>query len=436
MWNFFLISGFAMLLFVLAIEKDLFSPNAILCEAYALSIVCALYMKETWNFSIHQDTVFVILAGNLWFVAVGLCTSLFYKRRHINRVDESEKVRIPYSSNGLLMLNIVCIIIVALYVFFFFQMVGGFSFSSFSMQMAYYRYNIDELEGIPTIISQSVKLVRAAAYIALYIYLNNSLIDKRRRREMRLLFPVICYFPLVILSGGRFDIIIFLIYALVLWILLQRYNRGRKNINFMSVFKILLAFLAVLLIFSNTRSLVGRTNTLDALSYISSYFGGSLQCFDVYLLRNGTLVQSDYFGQELFAGLHKLLVQFRIIEEVGGKSDLANFVTANSVVVGNVYTAYRKIIHDFGVGGVFLFQGLHSFLMNKWYLKAACSPPRRFGFSFFAYSILAFTLYLHPFSEFLFSTVLSWNYLLFFVFLYLVKKFLVNTRIIISRRPK
>ena len=56
-------------------------------------------------------------------------------------------------------------------------------------------------------------------------------------------------------------------------------------------------------------------------------------------------------GQELFAGLHKLLVQFRIIEEVGGKSDLADFVTANSVVVGNVYTAYRKMLHDFGVGG-------------------------------------------------------------------------------------
>lgn len=351
MWNIFLIVGFAMLLFVFAIEKDLFSPNAILCEAYVLSIVCALYMKETWIFSIHHDTVSVILAGNVWFVAVGLCTSLFYKRHHLNRVEVSEKAPISYSLGSLMILNVVCFIISALYIFFFFRMVGGFSLSSFPALMTYYRYNIDELEGIPTIINQSVKLVRAAAYIALYIYLNNSLIDKRRRRDIRLLLPVIGYFPLVILSGGRFDLIIFLIYAVVLWELLQRYYRGRRNINFKSVFKILFAFLAVLLIFSNTRSLVGRKNTLDALSYISSYFGGSLQCFDVYLLRNGTSIQSSYLGQELFAGLHKLLVQFRIIEEVGGKSDLADFVTANSVVVGNVYTAYRKMLHDFGVWG-------------------------------------------------------------------------------------
>lgn len=45
-------------------------------------------------------------------------------------------------------------------------------------------------------------------------------------------------------------------------------------------------------------------------------------------------------------------MQFGIIDEIGGTSDLGAFVTANSVVVGNVYTAYRKIVHDFGVGDI------------------------------------------------------------------------------------
>lgn len=89
-------------------------------------------------------------------------------------------------------------------------------------------------------------------------------------------------------------------------------------------------------------------------------------------------------------------------------------------------------------GGVFLFQGLHSFLMNKWYLKAVCSTPKKIELPLMAYCILSFTLYLHPFSEFFFSVVLSWNYLLFFVFLYLVKRLLVNPRIriLISGRLK
>lgn len=97
-----------------------------------------------------------------------------------------------------------------------------------------------------------------------------------------------------------------------------------------------------------------RRNTLDSLSYISSYFSGSLQCFDVYLLRNGISAQSSHFGQEFFAGIHKFFVQFGIINENGGASDLGAFVTANSVVAGNVYTAYRKIVHDFGVGRIHL----------------------------------------------------------------------------------
>lgn len=93
---------------------------------------------------------------------------------------------------------------------FLFPNVGGLNFSSFSRMMKFYKFHMDELEGIPTVVNQSFKFV----------------------------------------------------------------------------FQVMAVFLVVFLIFSNTRTLVGRTNTLDSLSYISSYFGDSLQCFDVYLLRN------------------------------------------------------------------------------------------------------------------------------------------------------
>lgn len=350
MWNFFLISGFLLLLFALAIDKDFFSPSAILCEAYVLSTICAIYMRGTWNFTIHEDTVFVILVGNIWFIFVGLITKLMLKKRN-RTVVASNMGLISYSKNNLLILDAVCLIIVALYIFSFFKILGGLNFTSFFRMMTYYKNNMDELEGIPTVVNQSFKLVRASAYIGLFIYLNNFMVSKINRWDLKLLFPAVCFAPTTLLTGGRFDLIIFLIYVVVLWIFFRRYYYERKIFSMKFVIKVLATFLIILLIFSNTRILVGRTNTLDSLPYISSYFGGSLQCFDVYLLRNGTSAQSSYFGQELFSGIYKFFVQFRIIDEIGGTGDLGAFVTANSVVVGNVYTAYRKIVHDFGVGG-------------------------------------------------------------------------------------
>lgn len=348
-WNFFIIAHFLLLIIILALEKDFFSPSAILCEAYILSTICALYMKEVWNFTIHAKTVWIILLGNIWFVAIGFITRIMSKEkgRIFNSVQEANDIY--YSSGSLLFLNYLCILILVIYAYFFFQMFSGFNFASFSRMMTYYRLNGDEIEGIPTIVGQSVKIVRAAAYICLFVFLNNFVVKKRK--DVSLLVPIICFAPITLLSGGRFDLVIFVVFGMTSWILIKYCYYGKKAINIRSISKIAFLILVVLFVFSNTRGLVGRTDKTDFISYICSYLGGSLQCFDVYLLRNGETVQSSYWGQELLAGMYKLLSQFHMIEEMERSKDLGTFITANSVVVGNVYTAYRKMIHDFGLGG-------------------------------------------------------------------------------------
>lgn len=49
------------------------------------------------------------------------------------------------------------LIIVVLYIFFFFKMFGGLNFSNISRIMTFYRYNLDELEDVPTVVNQSFK---------------------------------------------------------------------------------------------------------------------------------------------------------------------------------------------------------------------------------------------------------------------------------------
>ena len=50
-------------------------------------------------------------------------------------------------------------------------------------------------------------------------------------------------------------------------------------------------------------------------------------------------------------------------------STIQSFVESNGVVIGNVYTGFRKMHHDFGTFGVLFFQMLMAFLVTVYYEK-------------------------------------------------------------------
>lgn len=432
MWTVLFVASCVLLILAIAINRDFFSPSAILCETYILAIVCAMYMKETWGFSIHGQTVSMIILGNIVFLVVSLyCRSFKYKKSLTSEVTQTE---INYCKGSLVIVIFLCVVIFAIYTYLYLRMFGGLGFSTLSSMTKYYRFHTDDLaDNMPSIVNQSLKLLRAAAYVCLYVYIHNFVVKRKEIKDVKLLIPVACYIPTTIFAAARFDLIIFLLYGIVLWIFFQRRYFGSRKFQMKNYIKIIGVFAIVVFIFSSSRSLVGRTNTLDLFSYVSSYFGGSVQCFDVYLLKNSVAKCSDYFGQELFSGIYKLLAQFKLISEREGSESLGSFITVNSIVVGNVYTAYRKMIHDFGAWGVIIFQGMLSLIMNKLYVKAKYSIPQNLPASLILYATLTFVLYLHPFSEFFFSTVLSWNYFLFFVCIWFIKKLLIDVRIKFGR---
>ena len=175
-----------------------------------------------------------------------------------------------------------------------------------------------------------------------------------------------------------------------------------------NLIKIAIIMLIVLYLFSFTRTLVGRTSKDNFIDYISRYFGGSIQLFDMYL-ENPT-PKSNIWGKETFFGINKFLSQIGVIN--ANYTLHLEFRSSNGVSLGNVYTSFRRMIQDFGVSGLIILNFLFGIIMTCYYnfIKNSKSIDK-ISLKYIFYFMILHSVVLTPFSDFFFSTILSINYL-------------------------
>ena len=109
---------------------------------------------------------------------------------------------------------------------------------------------------------------------------------------------------------------------------------------------------------------------------------------------------------------------------------MATYVESNGLVIGNVYTAFRKMHHDFGVFGIMIFQMIQAVIITIYYEKIKnMKDINKISISIIFYSAISFSIFLHSYSEFFFSVVLSFNYMAFFALIYIIKYIVTKIKI-------
>ena len=414
------------LLFSLILTRDIFSPSSVLCESYLLAILCAIYNVDLWDFEIHTNTFLVILVGLIAFIIPSFLFVLIrIKRKNHKCVKKISYIDFPASTINLL--TMVSLIIFIVYIYFFLKAIGNFSsFSEFSAKMEYYREmtQFSGIDYIPTLVNFLSKYCRALAYICTYILINNILYCKFNKMKMRkfinIIIPIFIYIPLSLTSGARFDLIVYFITCLIIFSILYK-KIYKKNLNIKKLIKIVIIIFVILFAFSQSRTLVGRTSKSDTITYISSYFGGSIASFDMYIQDVASGIKTN--GKELFFGIYKFLNQLGI-SNINSSSDSMEFRVADSgVLIGNVYTGFRKMHHDFGLGGLIFFQVLLACIFNMLYYSISDknSEKNKIDLEILIYADIMYCLFLHSFSEFFYSTILSFNYMSIFIIMVLIR---------------
>ena len=420
MYLYLLILLIILLFFIsLFFTRDFFSPSSIICLTYLFSLGLASLNVYEWKFSLSSLTFNIVFLGIISFFLGCLFCSLFRNKKYKKNIENDSEPKLHFfnvSKLNLLILLFVQLLTFILNFYYVQKIAGTISLSNIGEVIGNYRlisaYS-ENAESIPGFVIQMVKFSNLILYFITIIFINNNFYNKNYNNNEKnnnifsyLIVSFIINSAISLLSGGRYNLISNLISIFIIYTFFNRLISDNNNINFKSTIKTVFLIFALLFVFSSFRSVVGRTNDSDFVSYISSYFGGSVPLLNRYLEKNPSPSSNVEFGYETFYPVHRFLNKFGISKSY--RRGNQEFLTSGSLI-GNVYTSFKPMYIDFGIIGILFLQFMLGFIWQKFYnyikVKTSFSGKRIIYLVF--YSMLIVTLFLHSYSEGFYSLVFS-----------------------------
>ena len=409
--------------------KDILSPPSVFCLSYLLAVVCTIIYSfiAGWTIEIHGYTVLLITVAMVCFI-VFFGLTIVGSRSHIVRVGSMGNFNPDRIFGIFTVLLLLDLFIVALYIFYFSRKVGfADTISSFNSHMNtvkmanYYATELNRI--LPAWVTGLSKYTRALAYISIYI-LADLIILKRERFNLRGKFlilecmaAIVIYAPIVVLSTGRWNLVMLLCAGLLMFYLAYIKKSG-KLISFdINVYiKILIYISIVCVIFVMLSQFVGRMQDRTVFEDVVAHFGCSIQNLDLFL--QNPIAESDIIGKETFYSLHRLLYQLGIDKTF--YTIHLEFRSKDGVSMGNVYTGIRECYYDFGFFGVIVLMSFLGWFLGRMYSKVIRRDSRKIDIHVIWYSIAMALIFFHSFSESFYKTYISLDYLLLYIIIGLI----------------
>lgn len=432
----YLLLAVTMALFLIAFYssgEDILSPGVIVCLMWTFSTICAIYNIDNWGVNIHFSTICVI--------ALGLISVLFgvfigrYSRK-IRWCSKSKKLSEVYEISEIHVNYTVAYLILAidfLTVIWQFRwlMASGGGGDWLSM-MAQYRqtsasWDTDSVLK-PSLLANLEIMLSVSAYVFPYVGINNIVSGSKDKRNIILIFPAVLFAIDKLLNAGRGDILI-LIGAIIfaVYICVQRRSGWKRKVSRRFIKYLVVALVLVVVFFSYTRIIVGRTNQSGILEYVTTYAGGSVQLFDLFL--HDPPEASSIWGKETFGKLINLLgSRFGIDDWVYVRH--SEFRLSNGVNIGNVYGAFRKYMYDFGYPGVVVLSmlvGIFYSYLYKRIQKDGIQSNDGFDWKVIFYMYMAPSLFMFSISDYTYALLGDIIMLLkWYCIAWIIKRLLVN----------
>lgn len=412
-----LVGAFAALLVIeLFIERgDWLAPAVIVTLSFLFSVACAACNVQHWGIDLGLQTTLTLLGGVLLF---GLFCLLFRSGLKTGKNTKStiatSGVRyIPIKRSHQLLLLLFFVVTLAIYYRYLSQSFSnlGVTGQDWKDMMSSYRQASASTEdsyltNMPTWVTYLYNTMHALAFVVLYIVINNIFArTDKPSRDLSLYLCMAIYLVSVILRSGRLPILEYAFAAaLIAWILWHRVHGWRGTVHLGYVIAIIAGAIGVLALFSALRWLVGRTNDADFFTYITGYAGGSIQLFDLFL--KDPAPSNGIFGQETFRG---------IVSAIGRHFNSAltfswqlEFRYSNGIMLGNVYTAFRYWIYDFGYLGWFVMLIVYALIYTMFHQHVKRNNPvGRFDAALTVYAYLFSGLVMLPVQDVLFAMDLN-----------------------------
>lgn len=420
-------------------KNDIMAPSVLMCIMFMISTSFAVINGENWNIQYDPRAFLLISSGLTVFILSETVVRLFIKPQKGQGLSGKQYIVLGYSSIHCEILILIMLILFNLVISYWFflkiRSVVGVRKISFSAIISIYRSLSNQNKGnagenlISGIIVQFLKIVKASGYVAGFILLSNILNrgkklvpQKKFRLECGLLVAIIVtsLFP-SIMTAGRADILKYLSSLVIeYYILWHQHNGWQRNFSTKYIRIGVIGVIGGIFVFYYSLSLLGRSTNMNLLTYTSIYLGSSIQLFNLYVQNPAPRYS---WGEESLVGIHKILSRLGLVTP-SKFSNLEFRALSNAEGASNIYTFFRRPLHDFGVLGMFIFTALVAILFAGIYYGCIKNKKRTFStdcwtivYGYLYYWIVASSMlqYSGAYISFGTVTILMCMILLFFI---------------------
>lgn len=353
-----------LLLSIAVSGKDLISPPCLICGGFWFATICACLYHDAWNFT-NYKLVIVICGGLFCFVLASMfvrflngCTK---NRPQLERMSEisisTNKLVIYLIFQGLLMLLLLMTLI---------QNVGIGNGLASAIGLYYEINKAGELEyglGI-TNVMQILNL--SGNYILIFVMVHNIICKKSN--HLLLYINVIIGAISSLLEGTRTSLFMYIIAVIiVVFGEKNKLNGWKGNINFKTVFKLSFVIIGLMIFFNIVASYQGRTLTsMSVVDVFATYLGAPLKNLELFISENHK--NDSIFASQTFYNTYTWIYEKTGIMEFNIPK-LNEYRFLNGKGLGNVYTFFFPLYHDFGILGSMIVMAIVGVISQKFYDK-------------------------------------------------------------------
>ena len=410
---------------------NFFSPSFIICVMFTFGCILALYAKTSWDISdniFSYDATWIILGGISIFIIFEQFARSIYCKKITNNIGNTGRIIVKkWKFIILILFELIAVATYSLSVFKYVR-VNGFSGGFDIVKIAEFNHNLSFFDtkkgGIPLLVRVMHEAACAIMYVSIYVFLNNVVLCKDKvLMNLKYILPIVFWLPEVAVSSSRSSILrIFGSIILMFYIMLNRRSKWKsKRRNIKKIIRISITVLIVILFafyLAAYTGVIGRSADKNLLDYIIVYMGAPIIHFNQFI--TSPPPSASYFGQETFSGLNSLLMKLGIIN--ASHSRQLEIRTIIGIYRGNVYTFFRRPLHDFGLIGMLIVVGIISFIFSRYYYKniwnkasSVKNDLKMIIFSYFYYLIYLFSIMNNMCNDISATTI---YFLVFLVFIY------------------
>lgn len=330
-------------------RQDIVAPPMVMAVMFLVSTICAAINAVAWKIDYSLFAYLYIVSG----IVVFTIPSMYYHRQPVSVSYQTSDRYIGISSWKIVLTLLVNGLLVLLFWLEMYRVVRAAGYTQDNIQWAFreltsYRSQVQA----HVFVRVFSRILDVSAYLFGYTFIHNKLLYKHSTKKDWLLLGAPALFAMkTILSGGRLDLLkLGAAYILMAYILQKRKVGWDKNIAG-SYMKLAISGIVIgLPAFYYTLFLTGRSTSRTIWQSVSTYLGGSIQHFNQYVQH--PVPHQGILGEESFIAILNLLGKLRLIRY---HETVHLEYRKLGVTSGNVYTFFRRPLHDFGPAGMYLF---------------------------------------------------------------------------------